>query len=437
MSELQDRHILVGISGGIAAYKTPQLVRLLRQAGAEVQVVMTRSAAQFVTATSLQAVSGQPVRDTLWDPAAEAQMGHIELARWADLIVVAPATADRLSRLAGGHADDLLGAICLASRAPQLIAPAMNSVMWEAPATQRNLELLKQDGALIIGPESGDQACGEVGPGRMTEPEALVTAIAAAARNVTGSRGAASAGVQSVELGSAKLTDAPTGALADRHVVLTAGPTREAIDPVRYISNHSSGKQGFAMARAALEAGARVTVIAGPTASEPPPGITLVSVESAREMHAASLEAARDCDLFIAVAAVADYRPAVVAEQKLKKSGADDEGLRLELVQNPDIVASIAALPDGPVVIGFAAETEKALEHARGKLARKGLDAIIVNDVSRQDIGFGSDHNAATLIWADGERALPRQDKTDLARQLIAEIAERFAGRLSPGLCAS
>ncbi len=437
MSELRDTHILVGISGGIAAYKTPQLVRLLRQAEAEVQVVMTRSAAQFVTATSLQAVSGQPVRDTLWDPAAEAQMGHIELARWADLIVIAPATADRLSRLATGHADDLLGAVCLASRAPMLIAPAMNSVMWEAPATQRNLALLEQDGAVIVGPESGDQACGEVGPGRMTEPEDLIRAIVTAVQRPAAEGDAAPATVQSVELGSAGLAGSTNGSLSGRHVVLTAGPTREAIDPVRYISNHSSGKQGFAMAQAALEAGARVTVIAGPTEAKPPAGVTLVPVESAREMHAASLEAARDCDLFIAVAAVADYRPAVVAEQKLKKSGAADEGMRLELVQNPDIVASIAALTDGPVVVGFAAETEKALEHARSKLARKGLDAIIVNDVSRQDIGFGSDHNAATLIWADGERTLPRQDKTDLARQLIAELAERFAGRLSPGLCAS
>ena len=418
MNALTERRILVGVTGGIAAYKAPELVRELRRAGAEVQVVMSRSAAQFVTATSLQAVSGHPVRDTLWDPAAEAQMGHIELARWADLILIAPATADRLARLAQGLADDLLGAICLASRAPIAVAPAMNHVMWEAPATRRNLELLAADGVHLIGPEVGDQACGETGPGRMTEPADLAAAVAE--RLAGGAGGPVRAHVHSIGL------DQP---LSDRHVVITAGPTQEAIDPVRFISNHSSGKQGYALAAAALAAGARVTLISGPVAEPAPAGVTLIPVESARDMHAAALAAAADADLFIAVAAVADYRPGTVAEQKIKKTDSAAGGLSLDLVENPDIVAAVAGLPDGPVVVGFAAETHNALEHARGKLVRKGLDAIVVNDVSRRDIGFGSDENAATLIWADGERTLPKQSKSDLSRALLDTLIELFMPR--------
>ncbi len=415
MIALSERKILVGVTGGIAAYKAPQLVRELRQAGAEVQVVMTASAAEFVTATTLQAVSGQPVRDTLWDAAAEASMGHIELARWADLILIAPATADRLSRLASGHADDLLGALCLATRSPIALAPAMNQVMWEAPATRRNLAILEADGVHLIGPDVGDQACGETGPGRMSEPTEIVAAAAAI------------------------LADSPSRAtvrditlnrdLEDRHVVITAGPTREAIDPVRYISNHSSGKQGYALAAAALAAGARVTLISGPVHEPVPDGADLVPVESARDMHAAALAAAPEADLFIAVAAVADYRPETVAEQKIKKAEGGDNGLHLDLVQNPDIVAAVAALPDGPVVVGFAAETHDALVHARGKLTRKGLDAIVVNDVSRQDIGFGADENAATLIWADGELTLPKQNKARLSQALLTKLSELFMPR--------
>lgn len=424
MSALNSRHILVGVTGGIAAYKTPHLVRLLRQQGADVQVVTTASARQFVTATVLQAVSGRPVRDTLWDPAAEAQMGHIELARWADLVLVAPATADRLSRLASGHADDLLGALCLATRAPIAIAPAMNQVMWEAPATQRNVRRLLDDGMTFIGPEQGDQACGEVGPGRMSEPEDLVQAVEAM---LSGSRPSGErAAIRAVDL-------APRSAgLSGRHVVVTAGPTREAIDPVRYISNHSSGKQGYAVAAAALEAGARVTLISGPVAEPVPAGVRLVSVESAREMLAASLEHAADCDLFIAVAAVADYRVETVAKQKIKKpvTGAG-RGLHLDLVENPDIVASVAALPNRPVVVGFAAETVDAVEHAREKLERKGLDAIVVNDVSQPGIGFASEENAVALIWADGELTLPRQDKATLARTLIDQLTSLFVRQLA------
>lgn len=433
MKALKDSCIVVGVSGGIAAYKTPQLVRLLRQAGAEVQVVMTASATQFVTATTLQAVSGRPVRDTLWDPTAEAQMGHIELARWADLILIAPATADRLSRLAGGHADDLLGAICLASRAPLAVAPAMNTVMWEAPATRRNIRLLSEDAVHLIGPEVGDQACGETGPGRMSEPDALLNAIedilagvltAAEPGMPAGSDRSDRAAVRDITL------DPLAGsALAGIHVVITAGPTREALDPVRYLSNHSSGKQGYAMAAAARAAGARVTLISGPVAETPPAEVTLVAVESARDMCAASLVAAADCDLFIAVAAVADYRPAVVSEQKIKKAADHSQGLRLELVENPDIVATVAGLADGPVVVGFAAETQDAMKHARGKLARKGLDAIVVNDVSRRDIGFGADDNAATLIWADGELELPKQNKVNLSRAVLEQLARLFMPR--------
>ena len=418
MNALTERRILVGVTGGIAAYKAPELVRELRRAGAEVQVVMSRSAAQFVTATTLQAVSGNPVRDTLWDPAAEAQMGHIELARWADLILIAPATADRLARLAQGLADDLLGAICLASRAPIAVAPAMNQVMWEAPATRRNVGLLTADGVHLIGPEVGDQACGETGPGRMSEPADLVRAVAELLADEAD--GLVRAHVHSIGL------ELP---LSGRHVVITAGPTREAIDPVRFISNHSSGKQGYALAAAALAVGARVTLISGPVAESAPSGATLIPVESARDMHAAALAAAADSDLFIAVAAVADYRPGTIAGQKIKKTDRAGGGLSLELVENPDIVAAVAGLPDGPVVVGFAAETHDALEHARGKLVRKGLDAIVVNDVSRQDIGFGSDENAATLIWADGERALPKQSKSDLARAILDNLIELFMPR--------
>lgn len=419
MNALTESRILIGVTGGIAAYKAPMLVRELRRAGAEVQVVMSRSAAQFVTATTLQAVSGNPVRDTLWDPAAEAQMGHIELARWADLILIAPATADRLARLAHGLADDLLGAICLACRAPIAVAPAMNHVMWEAPATQRNLALLAGDGVHVIGPEVGDQACGETGPGRMSEPGNLVRAAADILASQAGSP--ARATVRSIGL------ELP---LAGRHVVITAGPTREAIDPVRFISNHSSGKQGYALAAAALEAGARVTLISGPVAEPVPQGVTLVPVESARDMHAAAMAAAPESDLFIAVAAVADYRPSSVAEQKIKKTDKGDGGLSLDLIQNPDIVAAVAALPDGPVVVGFAAETHDALAHARGKLARKGLDAIVVNDVSRSDIGFGTDENAATLIWADGELTLPKQSKSELSRAILEALIELFMPRI-------
>jgi len=409
---LKDRHILLGITGGIAAYKTPELVRLFRQQGADVQIVMTANAGNFVTATSLQAVSGQPVRDDLWDPTAEASMGHIELARWADVILIAPASADCLSRLAHGRSDDLLGAVCLASRAPIVVAPAMNTVMWESAATRRNVSILEGDGVTLLGPDSGEQACGEFGPGRMQEPGDLVGAI-------------------SERLSSTRLsTHART--LAGRRVVITAGPTREAVDPVRFISNHSSGKQGYAFAEAARDAGADVTLISGPVSLPAPAGVNVINVTSAVEMHQASVAAAAGCDLFVAVAAVADYRPESQADQKIKKSVNGGDGLTLKLVENPDIVASVASMSDRPtIVVGFAAETQHAVDHARDKLVRKKLDAIVVNDVSQPDIGFNSADNSATLICPDDETQLAKQSKYSLAASVIGLVSSRFAAQLA------
>lgn len=413
---LKDRRILLGVTGGIAAYKTPEFVRLLRQAGSDVQVVMTHAAAKFVTATSLQAVSGRPVRDDLWDPAAEASMGHIELARWADIIIIAPATADCLSRLAQGRSDDLLGALCLASRAPLWVAPAMNTVMWQAPATQRNVAILSGDGVTVLTPDSGEQACGEFGPGRMPEPQALVDAINTHFRQDT---------LQSQ-------------LLAGRRVVITAGPTREPLDPVRYISNHSSGKQGYAFAAAARDAGAQVTLITGPVSIAAPPGVKTIEVTTALQMYEASLAQAAGCDLFVAVAAVADYRPANTADQKIKKVPVEDPAgdsathLQLSLIENPDIVASVAMMHSRPgVVVGFAAETQNASEYARQKLTRKNLDAIVANDVSKPDIGFNSSSNAATLIFSDGETQLAKQDKYALSVAVISQVCARFEAQLA------
>jgi phosphopantothenoylcysteine decarboxylase/phosphopantothenate--cysteine ligase len=419
VNPLQDAHILLGISGGIAAYKTPQLVRLLRQAEAEVQVVMTRSAHQFVTATALQAVSDKAVRDTLWDPSAEAAMGHIELARWADLTLIAPASADILSRLASGRADDLLCALCLAGDSPLMVAPAMNQVMWQAAATQRNLATLRADGVNILGPASGDQACGEVGPGRMVEPAGIVTALIRAI--TTGAKSGAKNSTGGVQF------------LAGLHVVVTAGPTREPLDPVRYISNLSSGKQGYAMAQAARDAGASVTLISGPVDLAPPEGIKLVRVERALDMFEAAKRLAPGCDLFIGVAAVADYRPATVAQEKIKKkdNAGDAAGITLDLLENPDIIASIARSANPPVVIGFAAETNRPLEHAREKLEKKRLHAIVVNDVSQPDIGFNVEENAATFVWAQGETKLAKCDKYDLACTILEKVSTLFVDQLA------
>ena len=410
LANLAHTRILLGISGGIAAYKAPALVRLLRKANAEVQVVTTRSATAFVTHTTLQAVSGHPVRSDLWDAEAEAAMGHIELARWADVLLIAPATADLMSRLATGRADDLLTTLCLASKAPLVLAPAMNHVMWNSAATQANVRTLTERGAVLLGPDDGDQACGEFGPGRMREPIELAGAID---------------GLLSPDK---RVT---SQLLAGHRVVITAGPTREAIDPVRYISNHSSGKQGFALAAAAQAAGAEVVLISGPVNLPTPIGVTRIDVTSALEMHECALAHASDCDVFIGVAAVADYRPTKAATQKIKKQDQPPTGLGLQLTENPDIIASVAHLPDAPITIGFAAETQHSLENARAKLRRKGLRAIIVNDVSDTSIGFNSEDNAATMIWQDGELQLSKQTKAELSHAIVSQIAQLFADQLA------
>ena len=404
-SNLQDKHIVLGISAGIAAYKAPILVRALRAQGAEVCVVMTENADRFVSPMSLQAVAGQPVRQSLWDEQAEAAMGHIELARWADAIVIAPATANCIALLAHGRAPDLLTTLCLATEAPVVVAPAMNQRMYRHPATKSNLEKLTELGYRTVGPDSGDQACGDDGPGRMTEPEDIVAYLN-------------------------QLLVAPDW--QGLNVLITTGPTIEAIDPVRFISNHSSGQQGLALAEAAAQFGANVTLIAGPGVPTAAAGIQRVDVRSALDMHAAVHANIEQMDLFIGVAAVADYRPQDVAEQKMKRSGEPGAEMAVNLVENPDIIASVAALEKRPVLVGFAAETNNVLQHAREKRIRKGLDAIVLNDVSDTSIGFNATHNAATLIHADGEIPFPRQTKQDLAVQLLEHLKVIFATQLVP-----
>ncbi|MCC2638831.1 MAG: phosphopantothenoylcysteine decarboxylase/phosphopantothenate--cysteine ligase [Moraxellaceae bacterium] len=397
LARLANKRIVLGVSGGIAAYKSAELVRRLRDAGAEVQVVMTPAAQQFITPLTLQALSGNPVHTDLLDPAAEAAMGHIELARWADLVLVAPASADCLARLAQGIANDLLSTLWLATKAQLAVAPAMNQQMWAAPALQANLAVLRARGVAVFGPAAGVQACGDVGEGRMLE---------------------------AVELAARCADLFETGSLTGRHVVVTAGPTREALDPVRYLSNHSSGKMGFALAAACAEAGARVTLVAGPVHQPTPARVRRVNVTSALEMLAAVEQAVADADVFIATAAVADYRPQQVAGQKIKKSA---DTFTLELVKNPDIVAAVAARTPRPFVLGFAAETERVLEHARQKLERKRLDMIACNDVARADIGFQSDDNALTVLWSGGEQVLEKASKSLIARQLVQLVAARLA----------
>lgn len=408
-STLAGKRILLGVSAGIAAYKSALIVRLLKQAGCQVRVVMTAGAQAFITPLTLQALSGEPVRTSLLDPEAEAGMGHIELARWADLVLIAPATADLIARLVHGMADDLLTTLCLASEAPKLIAPAMNQAMWRHPATQRNVQQLADDDWQLIGPAAGDQACGDVGPGRMSEPEEIFSAVSA---------------LFAAHATSALLTDAPHSHAP--HVVITAGPTREPLDPVRYISNHSSGKMGFALAAAAVAEGAKVTLISGPVNLPTPQGVTRIDVESAEQMHAQAQRLAPQSALFIGCAAVADYRAAAPAEHKLKKQD-DSDTLTLTLVKNPDIIAGVAALPakQRPLVIGFAAETQEVERYARDKLQRKGLDMIVANDVSQAGLGFGSDQNAAWLLWRTPQgvesRSEVAQPKTQLATTIIRQ----------------
>jgi phosphopantothenoylcysteine decarboxylase/phosphopantothenate--cysteine ligase len=399
MQILQDKKIVLGISGGIAAYKIPELVRRLKDQGADVRVVMTESAKAFITPLTLQAVSGNGVADSLLDTQAELAMGHIELAKWADLIIIAPATADIIARITAGIANDLLTTLCLATDAPIALAPAMNQQMWHAVATQANVVTLNQRGYHLWGPGSGEQACGDMGLGRMLEVSELVN------------------------LSSDFFADK---FLQGQHWVITAGPTREAIDPVRYISNHSSGKMGYAIAQEALRAGAKVTLISGPVAISPPIGCQLISVVSAQEMHDEALNYAKKCTTFVACAAVADYRVANIAGQKIKKT---NDAMQLELVKNKDIVADVASLTNKPFIIGFAAETQNVEHYARGKLMRKNLDLIAANDVAKSGQGFNSDNNALTLFSAIDKTEIPLANKQIIAKKLVSLINRHYLAK--------
>ena len=422
---LAGKRILLGISAGIAAYKSAQLARLLKKAGADVRVVMTAGAQAFITPLTLQALTGEAVRTSLLDPEAEAGMGHIELARWAELILIAPATADLMARLAHGHADDLLTTLCLASRADYVMAPAMNQAMWRHPATQDNARRLSDHGWRLLGPDAGDQACGDIGPGRMLEPEAIVNELFRSPETTLDSNADPASNV----------------ATSGLTITITAGPTREPLDPVRYLSNHSSGKMGYALAAAAVSRGARVRLISGPVALGTPAGVERIDVESAVEMCEAARQAALDSDIFIGCAAVADYRAEQVSEHKLKKATNDDT-LTLRLVKNPDIIAEIAASEPRPYTVGFAAETRDLETYARDKLIRKGLDMIVANDVSQEGLGFGAERNAALLLWHDDQRRdgqptlgrldLPAQNKAALAETIIDTALARLQAARTP-----
>lgn len=398
MSSLANKQILLGVTGGIAAYKSAELIRRLQDQGATVRVIMTPAAREFITPLTLQALSGNPVHTDLLDPAAEAAMGHIELARWADLVLIAPASADFMARLAQGKGDDLLSTVCLATAAGIALAPAMNQGMWRNAATQANLKTLLDRGIKIFGPAEGSQACGDVGPGRMLEPSDIAFAAAGLFQ---------------------------AGSLAGLKVVITAGPTREALDPVRYLSNYSSGKMGYALAQAAVEAGAQTVLISGPTNLPAPAKLDFIAVTSAEEMYQASMMQAQGCDLFIAAAAVADYRPLEQASQKIKKTTSDE--LVIRLVKNPDIVAGVAELRPKPFTVGFAAESENLVAHARAKLKAKNLDLVIANNIAEAGIGFNSDDNAVTLVDNAGEQLLSQRSKQQLARDLIALISPKIS----------
>ncbi|CAL1239291.1 bifunctional phosphopantothenoylcysteine decarboxylase/phosphopantothenate--cysteine ligase CoaBC [Candidatus Methylocalor cossyra] len=398
MANLADKHIVLGVTGGIAAYKAAELTRALRRSGAQVRVVMTRAATAFVTPLTFQALSGNPVHLELLDPAEEQAMGHIDLARWADAILVAPATADFIARLRIGLADELLPALCLAATAPIVLAPAMNRAMWENRATQANVRALERRGVRILGPAEGEQACGESGPGRLLEPAAILAALA-------------------------QLWE--PGRLAGLSVLISAGPTREAIDPVRYIGNRSSGKMGYALAEAAKAAGAQVSLVSGPVALPPPAVDEVVRVESAADMYRAVLERAERCAIYIGAAAVADYTPTATAPRKVKKTAAQ---WTLTLTRTQDILSAVAALPNPPFTVGFAAETEQVEEYARQKRLAKGLDLVAANRVGAGQ-GFDADDNALFVCWSGGETSLPLAPKKILAAQLIALIAERYHGQ--------
>jgi phosphopantothenoylcysteine decarboxylase / phosphopantothenate---cysteine ligase len=414
------KRVLLGVTGGIAAYKSAEIVRRLRERGAEVQVVMTAGARHFVTPLTFQALSGRPVRTDLWDEAAEAAMGHIELARWADRILVAPATAGFIGRLAHGLADDLLTTLCLATDAPLAIAPAMNRLMWANAATRANVELLRGRGIAILGPGVGDQACGETGPGRMLEPDVLADAMLADVP-VAGSDASPSAAPAAI---------ATPGLLAGRKVLVTAGPTRERIDPVRFITNRSSGKMGYAVAEAARDAGAEVVLVSGPVNLPAPPGLRRVCVETAEQMMAAVRADLAGTDVFIAAAAVSDYRPVQVSTEKIKKTS---DSLLLALSRTPDILATVAAGSLRPFVVGFAAETQNVERNALAKLEGKRLDMIAANQVG-DGLAFDCDDNALTVYWPGGRRELPRAGKAELASALVGVIAARFeAARAGAG----
>ncbi len=395
MTTLTDKHIVLGVTGGIAAYKTPDLVRRLREQGAHVKVVMTDGAREFITPLTLQAVSGERVSHSLLDADAEAAMGHIELARWADLVLIAPATADCIARLTHGHADDLLTTLCLATTAPIALAPAMNQQMWRAAITQQNCQQLRARGVQLLGPAEGAQACGEVGAGRMLEPLQIVAAVQ-------------------------QLFAEPV--LAGLKIMITAGPTREALDPVRFISNRSSGKMGYAIAAAAQTAGAQVQLVSGPVNLAVPHGVSCTKVESAQQMYEACLAQVAETDIFIATAAVADYRPVQVADQKIKKSQSE---MQIALVRNPDILAAVAATQQ-VFTVGFAAETQDVEHYARDKLQRKNLNMIAANLVGEQ-LAFDQDDNALLVLWADGQQSLAQASKTVLAQQLVGLIAQHYA----------
>ena len=392
---LSGKRIILGISAGIAAYKCAELTRRLIEQGAKVRVVMTDSAKEFISPLTMQALSGHPVSEHLFDPAAEASMGHIELAKWADLVLIAPATADILARITAGMGNDLLTTLCLATQAPIAVAPAMNQQMYQAVATQENLATLTRRGYLIWGPAYGEQACGDIGPGRMLEASALLSCVE---------------------------THFSKKDLTEISFLLTAGPTQEAIDPVRYLTNKSSGRMGYAIAQAAAQRGAKVTLISGPVALETPENVFRIDVESAEEMHAAVQAHAKDHGIFIACAAVADFKAADIATQKVKKKESLNE-ITLTLIKNPDIVASVASMTKNrPFTVGFAAETQHLEAHAQKKRIQKNLDLICANDVSRNDQGFNSHQNALHLYWDTGNKPLPLNDKTELAKQLINEI---------------
>ena len=401
VKSLTNKNVLLGVSAGIAAYKTPDLVRKLTELGAQVQVIMSKNSEQFVAPLALQAVSGHAVHNYAMTAESESGMGHIDLARWADVVLIAPATANMIARLCQGNADELLTTVCTATEAPIAVAPAMNQQMWQNAATVANMQTLTSRGVHILGPDSGEQACGEVGPGRMLQPVDIA-----------------------FQLGQTF----QTGALSGKHIMITAGPTWEALDPVRGITNHSSGLMGYALAQAAIEAGANVTLVSGPTHLAAPEKANTISVLSALDMHSAVMDSIEQQDIFIGVAAVADYRPVDSADQKIKKNA--DE-MTIKMIKNPDILADVAARDDAPFCVGFAAETNDVVDYARGKLERKKLDLIAANHVGGSETGFGTPDNAITLISRDHAIELPKQNKFALARNLIEHIAGQFSATQS------